>query len=87
MKLLQVAGDGNPQKLQYALFMLNQLVEADAVCDWLISRGYTGKNLEQWMDERFDGFFLPMFDYIRAKANISNPGKPVLAGRDLCSNS
>lgn len=83
LKLLRVMGDGDPHKLKYAVFHLNRLVEAEAVCDWLIARGYTGKNLEGWIGEKFGGLFLPMYDYVRAKVCIQNIGRPVRLGKDI----
>jgi len=82
-KLLVVLGDGNFARLQYTLFSLNRLVEAEEVCNWLIANKYTGKRLEEWQATRWGGFFLPMFDYIRARACRKNTGLAVRIGRDM----
>lgn len=80
MKLLDVLGDGDPRKLSYALFHLNNLVEAEGVCDWLIARKLTGKRLEEWMNVSFKGMFLPLFDHVRAKVCLQNIGGAVRKG-------
>lgn len=80
-KLLQVC-DGEWNRLQHALFHLNNLVEAEAVADWLISRRLTGKRLADWIAEEFQGTFLPMYDQIRSQVCRQNQGRPVLVGKD-----
>lgn len=80
-KLLRLA-DGHADKLQYHLFHLNNLVEADAVCDWLIFRGITGQNFLNWLNENFSGMFIPAYAHIRAEVNRQNTGMPVLIGKD-----
>lgn len=83
LKLLKVLGDGDLPRLQYTLFHLNKLVEAEAVCDWLIANRLTGRRLQEWQQEKFKGFFLPLFDYVRARACRVRDGQAVRAGRDL----
>lgn len=83
LKLLTVLGDGDFARLQYVLFCLNRLVEAEAVCDWLIRNKLTGKRLEEWNRERWGGMFNEMFDHIRARVCRVNTGQAVRAGKDM----
>lgn len=82
-KLLQLF-DGNPG-LTHHIYNMNYLVHGDAIANWLLRRGLKGVRLQEWIQEKHQGSFLKMVEFIVADVNRAAP-RAVRYGVDYVKN-